>query len=209
MQAIGIGRRNGVLVRFIVSIVVVGVVVAVASFARPASAAAVSARCNGTVASTLQSQEQKYEAHPPGPKELDERRGELSQLITDASQEQEILTAVCGADQKDLDQLTAQLSATRALAYVMLAGVTSRELAQCPGVKTVAAGFVAKAWSELGTATPKDAPAPQPVISAAAKVQAAAAADGLTLPAPSAATQYWVTTIQNQGDEALKSCGTE
>jgi hypothetical protein len=168
-------------------------------------------RCNNDVATQLEDQLRAYDGkHVSAPADLDQRIGDLAGIVQQAGAESDIVTNVC-PNAADLARVETDLNADVAWALAQLAGVNYQKmLPQCPdGADPIAAGFLAAGWRRLVLATPPPDQKPSAyVVKLTALYREQAAALKLDLPATSDASDYWVKTIQNQGNAAAQACPT-
>jgi hypothetical protein len=177
-----------------------------ASLGSPPALIAQSRRCNTVVAEQLDAQLNDYEKHPPAPADLDARFTALQDLINAGEGERDILRNVC--PEGDFDAAQARIDIAEARAYLQEAQVAQAEYRQsCPAAEVaVTAGFVAAAWYQAVGAMPEKGAPAQPLSDLIKSVQAKATALNLSLPAPADTSHFWLTTVQQKGSAAAKTC---
>ncbi len=165
-------------------------------------------RCNDIHIGAIQGQLQSFASHPAGPRDQAERGTAIAQAQSDAQNERVILASVCSGD--DYMEYEARLFALDAWADLL----TERNASDggsglCPAAeKKVMAASAASAWLKLAQAASIPKP-PQLVATLTPQVQAMANQAGLTLPAFSAATQYWQQQYDTAAKAAVVDCASQ
>ncbi len=173
----------------------------------PVVVAAAPERCNGNVAQALTARASAMEAHPVSAAESGKRIDAAQGLLADIGQESEIDRAACATDET-LAPVMRQLHAAAALAYAAQADAAMAKFSKdCPaGAARIGAAFVAGAWLELAQGVGADGRVPGVLSPIVPKIRARAAAVKLTLPDWADTSNYWKTTIQEQGHQAILDC---
>ncbi len=161
-----------------------------------------SARCNYTVAGSLERQIRAADRQAPGTSvnALEARQQELNGILQQAQIEDGILQSVCG--NRALIAPQDQLYGVIAWAYLLEADIAPKRLTllHCPQTAATAPeALIASAWFALASTLedpnlPPGAPSPTPaplVKEVIPKAQARARAAGITLPAPADTSEYW------------------
>lgn len=172
------------------------------------SVAAGNPRCNHDEAGILEQQIRGYDRKPPAPTidALTQRVADLNELLQQAQIERDILHEICSSEERV--PIYDQLAGVMAWAYALQADIESKRftLLKCDATaKQAPQALIASAWAALATtfsnvaeegATPGPAPTPAPLVAEVMpKIRSRAAAVGLALPPPRAATAYWRDTI--------------
>ncbi len=187
------------------------IVMAVAMANGPVMIARGTPRCNGVVATRVEDDVRGYEGHPAKavPEEWDARMGKFHDLLATMSVEEDVLKAVCPAD--DFVPIKSQMDATRAWVFALESDIARAEYVKdCPAQELpVASGFVAQAWPDLVTATPEGMTTPTKLVTELTpKIKSRAVAVSLTLPVPADTSNYWMTQVQAAGRTAAQACPT-
>ncbi len=174
--------------------------------AAPVQIAAVNPRCNHQVTGSLEDRVRADDRTKPGTTldALNARLEDLNAILQQAQMESDILQTVC--TDTELPAVADQIAAVIAWTYVLEDDVVPERLTllHCPeSAANAPAALIASAWYAIASTfndanLPASAPTPTPaplVKLVMPKVQARAAAAGLTLPAIHDATQYWRDTI--------------
>jgi hypothetical protein len=167
-------------------------------------------RCNGRMVNDYAEQIRDDDAHPPrnNPADLEKRFDDISQLLAGLNQERGILDIMCSTDAQKAPYF-AQIGAMAAWALALQSDIASKLEMPCPaGSNGFAQALVAQAWLDLASIVNGEGAVSHDVAQVAPKVQARAAALGLTLPAYADASSYWRDTISAQAKTSIQACPT-
>lgn len=172
----------------------------------PVRVAAINPRCNHEVAGALEQRVRVYDRDKAGTTldALNERLQDLNTILQQAQMEGDILQTIC--TDTELPPIEDQIAAVIAWTYVLEDDIVPKRLMllHCPeSAANAPAALVASAWYAIASTLndpnrPESAPTPTaaPLVKVVfPKVQAHAAAAGLTLPAIPESTEYWRDTI--------------
>ncbi len=165
-------------------------------------------RCNGRLIDDYQNQIRDVERHPAGNDgAIWQQLSELGDTLNALGEEHNVLDHVCAND-TDKAPLFAQINAATATGLVLRANLTNKLYAPCPPAATaVAQAQIAQAWLAVA-ATINDQNGTIPVIIAPVipKIQARAAAFGMSLPVYAETSAYWRDQFANAVTPAMESC---
>ncbi|MDE2481543.1 MAG: hypothetical protein KGN02_05100 [bacterium] len=180
---------------------------AVSLGAHPVMLADAPTRCNGIVANALTDRARAFEAHPVGQPESEHRFADAERLLAEIRQESEIVREAC-SDDAALLPVAQQLHAAAAVTYAVESDAAlARFGAACPAESpAIAAGFLAGAWLELAQGLLPDGTLPSVLSDIAPDIRTRAAAVKFTLPAWGDTSNYWKTTVEAQGRQAIHDC---
>lgn len=182
--------------------------------ASPAASAPVliaGGRCNGQTIDDATSHLRDLERHATSgnPAQLSERYGAIADIIATLNEERDVLNSICSTDAQRT-ALFAQIAAGAAWALALEADVAGRLNASCPAAaQALPAMMLSDAWLALANiVNDNGGTVPQSFNEAIPKVQARAAAVGLTLPAWSETSAYWRDQVHAKSKAAIATCPT-
>lgn len=209
-----VGKAGAVFGAAVIAVVTAGAAGAPAaerSGAVSAHTVAAASRCSSRYISDYQGQIRNYDAHPPrdNPGALNDRLGEIADILQSLNEEHGVLDSVCPND-ADKEPLFAQLNATVAWALALQSDIAAKLNASCPpAAKALPAAMIAQAWLAIAaTVNDNNGTVPKALNEVIPKVQTRAAAVGLTLPAYTETSAYWRDQVADQARQAVAICPT-